>query len=123
MNNEIKKRDVRRHRRTMRVRKAVRGTADKPRLCVSKTNRHISVQLIDDLNGITLASAGTMTKEFRNQNLVRKSKISARQVGIKLAELAKAKNVQCIIFDRGHHKYHGLLAELANGAREAGLQF
>lgn len=123
MNNEIKKRDVRRHRRTMRVRKAVRGTADKPRLCVSKTNRHISVQLIDDLNGITLASAGTMTKDFRNQDLARKSKTSARQVGIKLAELAKAKNVQCIIFDRGHHKYHGLLAELANGAREAGLQF
>jgi large subunit ribosomal protein L18 len=92
-------------------------------MCVLKTNLHISAQIIDDEAGITIASAGTMTKDFRNQKLGRKSKESARQVGVKLAELAKAKNIQCVVFDRGHHKYHGVLAELANGARESGLQF
>src|SRR5690242_1509256 len=123
MNNEIKKRDVRRHRRTMRIRKAVRGNAEKPRLCVCKTNCHISAQLIDDEAGITLAFAGTMAKDFRNGKFGKKSKESARQIGIKIAELAKAKNIQSAVFDRGHRKYHGVLAELANGARESGLQF
>jgi large subunit ribosomal protein L18 len=123
MNNETKKRDVRRHRRTMRVRKAVRGCAVKPRLCVCKTNVHISAQLIDDETGLTLASAGTMHKDFRSTQFARKSKEAARQVGIKIAEIAKAKNIQCAVFDRGHHKYHGILAELANGARESGLKF
>jgi large subunit ribosomal protein L18 len=123
MNNEKNKRDIRRERRKMRIRKAVRGNAEKPRLCVFKTNLHISAQIIDDEAGITLASAGTMTKDFRNQKLGRKSKESARQVGVKLAELAKAKNIQRVVFDRGHYKYHGVLTELANGARESGLQF
>ena len=123
MNNEINKRNVRRLRRKLRIRKAVRGTAQKPRLSVLKTNQHISAQIIDDEAGITLASAGTMTKEFRNRKLDRKNKQSAREVGVKLAELAKAKNIQCVVFDRGHYKYHGVLAELANGARESGLQF
>lgn len=123
MNNEINKRNVRRFRRKLRIRKAVRGTAQRPRLSVLKTNQHISAQIIDDEAGITLASAGTMTKEFRNQKLGRKNKESARQVGVKLAELAKAKNIQCVVFDRGYYKYHGVLAELASGARESGLQF
>jgi large subunit ribosomal protein L18 len=123
MNNEISKRNVRRFRRKARIRKAVRGTSQRPRLCVLKTNMHISAQIIDDEAGITLASAGTMTKDFRNQKLGRKSKESARQVGVKLAEFAKTKNIQCVVFDRGHYKYHGVLAELANGARESGLQF
>lgn len=123
MNNELNKRDVRRKRRKQRIRKAVRGTTQRPRLCVFKTNLHISAQIIDDEAGTTLVSAGTMTKDFRNKNLGRKSKESARQVGIKLAELAKAKNIQCVVFDRGHYKYHGVLAELANSARESGLQF
>ncbi len=123
MNNEINKRNIQRFRRKLRVRKTVRGSAQRPRLSVLKTNQHISAQIIDDESGITLASAGTMTKEFRNQKLDRKNKESARQVGVKIAELAKAKNIQCVVFDRGHYKYHGVLAELANGARESGLQF
>lgn len=123
MNNEIQKRNERRRRRTMRVRKAVRGDAKKPRLCVTKTNAHISAQLIDDEAGLTLASAGTMTKAFRSTPHNRKSKESARQVGIKIAELAKSKNIETVVFDRGHNKYHGILAELANGARESGLKF
>lgn len=123
MNNEINKRNVRRLRRKMRIRKAVRGTGQRPRLSVLKTNLHISAQIIDDEAGVTLVSAGTMTKEFRNRKLDRKSKESAREVGVKLAELAKTKNIECVVFDRGHYKYHGVLAELANGARESGLQF
>ncbi len=123
MNNEIQKRNVRRKRRVMRVRKAVRGSALKPRLCVTKTNMHISAQLIDDDAGLTLASAGTMTKAFRSTAHNRKSKESARQVGKTIAELAKSKNIECAVFDRGHHKYHGILAELADGARESGLKF
>ncbi len=123
MNNELNKRNVRRNRRKLRVRNGVRGSTQRPRLCVLKTNLHISAQIIDDEAGATLVSAGTMTKEFRNMKLGRKSKESARQVGIKLAELAKAKNIQRVVFDRGHYKYHGVLAELANSARESGLQF
>src|SRR5690349_15635220 len=111
MNSDLKKRDVRRRRRALRVRKGVRGSAAKPRLCVSKTNLHVSAQLIDDEAGVTVASVGTMTKEFRASNLGRKSKASARQVGAKLAELAQAKNIQTVVFDRGHYKYHGILAE------------
>ncbi|MBI3236956.1 MAG: 50S ribosomal protein L18 [Chlamydiales bacterium] len=123
MNNEISKRNVQRFRRKLRVRKAVRGTAQRPRLCVLKTNAHISAQIIDDEAGVTLVSAGTMTKEFRDQKMGRKSKQAAHKVGTKLAELAQAKNIQFVVFDRGHHKYHGVLAALADGAREVGLQF
>lgn len=123
MNNELGKRNVQRNRRKLRVRKKVRGSAERPRLCVLKTNQHISAQIIDDDAGITLVSAGTMMKAFRDKNLGRKSKESARQIGIHLAELAKAKQIQSVVFDRGSYKYHGVLAALADGARETGLQF
>jgi len=123
MINNLEKRNVRRFRRQMRVRKAVRGTKDKPRLCVFKSNRHLFAQLIDDENGVTLASSGTMTKEFKAANLAKKGKDSARQVGVRLAEQAKQKQILAAVFDRGFYKYHGLLAEIAKGARETGLQF
>jgi len=123
MINDIKKRDVRRRRRKMRVRKQVRGTGSKPRLSVFKSNVHICAQLIDDEKGFTLASAGTITKEFRDNKMDRKSKEAARQIGIKLAEAAKQQNIASAVFDRGFNKYHGLLAEVANAARETGLQF
>lgn len=123
MIKDLQKRDVRRKRRVMRVRKRVRGNHLKPRLCVFKSNKHLSAQLIDDENGVTLASAGTMTKEFRKGKEGKKSIESARSIGTQIAELAKGKNIQNVIFDRGHRKYHGLLAELANAARDSGLQF
>jgi large subunit ribosomal protein L18 len=123
MINELNKRNVRRCRRVMRVRKQVRGTAEKPRLTVFKSNMHLFAQLIDDDKGFTIASAGTIMKEFREKKLGRKSKEAARQVGIKLAEAAKQKNIANAVFDRGFNKYHGLLAEIANAARETGLQF
>ncbi len=123
MINDLKKRNVRRRRRMMRVRKEVRGTASKPRLSVFKSNMHICAQLIDDDKGFTLASAGTLMKEFRSKNLGKKSKDAAHQVGVKLAEAAKQMNISTAVFDRGFNKYHGLLAAVANAARETGLQF
>lgn len=119
MINNLRKRDVRRRRRSMRVRSSVRGSANKPRLTVSKTNRHIFAQLIDDDNSVTLVSAGTMQKGSAQG----KTKKSARLIGKKIGELALKLNITRVVFDRGHLKYHGVLAELANGARETGIQF
>lgn len=123
MINDLAKRNERRRKRALRIRSQVRGTAERPRLSVFKSNQHISAQLIDDEAGVTLASASTLTKEFRDQGAGKKSKKSARQVGVKIAEFARQKNVEKAVFDRGFCKYHGLLAEVADGARETGLQF
>ncbi len=123
MINELNKRNVRRRRRMLRVRRQVRGTADKPRLTVFKSNKHIFAQLIDDDRGITVASAGTIMKQLRDKKLGKRSKDAARQVGAMIAEAAKQKNILNVVFDRGFNKYHGLLAEVANAARETGLQF
>ena len=123
MINDLVKRNARRRRRMLRVRKQVRGTADKPRLSVFKSNMHIFAQLIDDEKGFTVASAGTVMKDFRDKNLGKKGKDAAHLVGVKLAEAAKQMNISLAVFDRGFNKYHGLLAAVANAARETGLQF
>ena len=90
---------------------------------MSKTNLHLYAQLIDDVKGITLAGVGTQSKENQNTEFSRKSKQAARHIGKRIAELAKKHNVESVIFDRGRYKYHGVIAELATAAREAGLQF
>jgi large subunit ribosomal protein L18 len=123
MINELNKRSVKRRRRVLRVRRQVRGTAEKPRFSVFKSNKHIFAQLIDDDKGITIASAGTVMKQLRDKKLGKRSKDAARQVGAMIAEAAKQKNILNVVFDRGFNKYHGLLAEVANAARETGLQF
>lgn len=123
MINELNKRNVRRRRRMLRVRKQTKGTAEKPRLSVFKSNKHIFAQLIDDDKGITIASAGSVMKQLRDKKLGKRSKEAARQVGTMIAEAAKSKNINNAVFDRGFNKYHGLLAEVANAARETGLQF
>lgn len=110
-------------KRSMRVRKKLQGTSVKPRMSVCKSNKHIQVQLIDDETRITLGSIGTFAKEFANTEFAKKSKASARKIGERIAEIAKAKNIKEVIFDRGPFKYHGILAELADAARQAGLQF
>jgi large subunit ribosomal protein L18 len=89
---------------------------------VIKSNKHIEVQLIDDQNGLTLASASTRSKDLRGTDLGKKSKTSAKKIGEKLAELALQKNIKEAIFDRGSHKYHGVLAELADAVRGSGLK-
>ncbi len=123
MNNQAKKNHELRAKRAQRVRKHLRGTSVKPRLCVVKSNCHIQVQLIDDEAGHTLIAASTFSKEFRNTEFNKKNKASARKIGEHIAELAKSKDIKEVIFDRGPFKYHGVLAELADGARAGGLQF
>ena len=117
------KRNRARKRRAFRVRKKLHGTNERPRLSVSKTNKHIYAQLIDDDKGISLAGVGTLSEKNQGTALNRKSKQAAREIGKQIAELARNKNIQAVIFDRGVNKYHGVIAELAEGAREAGLQF
>lgn len=120
MLQQLRKKSLIRKKRVMRVRKNLRGSAVKPRLCIFKSLKHIGGQLIDDEKGVTLASFSTMSKDAKGQ---KKSKDGARFVGEKLAELAKEKNIQHVVFDRGRFKFHGLVAELANAAREKGLKF
>lgn len=109
--------------RAMRVRRKLRGSSIKPRLCVVKSNNHIHVQLINDEDGVTIGSTSTLAKEFRKTEFNRKNKASAAKLGTRIAEIANENNIREVIFDRGPHKYHGVLAELANAARENGLQF
>ena len=120
MDKSKKNRNRARKSRVMRVRKSLHGSAERPRLSVSKTNCHIYAQLIDDDKSVTLAGFGTLSKGISEK---RKSKESAREIGKHIAELAKKRNINSVIFDRGRYKFHGVIAELANGAREAGLQF
>lgn len=104
--------------RVNRVRKNLNGTKERPRLSVNKSNRHLYVQLIDDEQRITLAGIGTASKQGKG-----KSKETASFLGTEIAKIAKEKNIDHVIFDRGRNKFHGLVAELANAARAAGLQF
>jgi large subunit ribosomal protein L18 len=114
---------LQRKRRTMRVRKKLQGTEQRPRLCVVKSNRHLQAQMIDDANGVTLGAISTLSKELRNTEFNRINKNSAKQLGQKLAEIALKMNIREVIFDRGRAKYHGVLAEFADAARGAGLKF
>ena len=120
MDKSKKDRRKARQSRVMRVRKKLHGSAERPRLSVSKTNCHIYAQLIDDDRAITLGGFGTLSK---TSSVKKKSKESAREIGKQIAELAKKQNINSVIFDRGRYKFHGIIAELANSAREAGLQF
>lgn len=117
------KKQQKRHKRALRVRKSLRGTALRPRLCVVKSNAHIEVQMIDDENGKTLASTSTRSSEFRNTEFNRRNKQSAKKLGEKIAELAQEQKIGEVVFDRGCHKFHGVLAELAEAARSSGLKF
>lgn len=115
--------NVQRWRRKNRVRKKLRGDAERPRLSVYRTNKHLYCQVIDDETGKTLASAST-----RDRNLVGEIKYggncdAAKQIGAAIAERAKAVGVTQVRLDRGRYKYHGRVAELANAAREGGLEF
>jgi large subunit ribosomal protein L18 len=120
MDKSKKNRNRARISRVFRVRKKLHGSAETPRLSVSKTNCHLYAQLIDDDKSLTIAGFGTQSKAGSVKG---KSKESARLIGKQIAEVAKQRNIHSVIFDRGRYKFHGLVAELANGAREAGLQF
>ena len=122
MDNSQLHRNSIRKKRALRVRKTLRGSQEKPRLCVIKSGQHVYAHLIDDESALTLASVSTLSKEFRQTEYNRKNKDSAKQLGLKIAELAKEKNVKTVVFDRGRFKYHGVVASVADGAREGGLQ-
>ena len=108
-------------RRQVRGRKKVAGTAERPRLVVTRSSRHISVQVVDDLVGKTLASASTMESDVRT--LTGDKTAKAAKVGTLVAERAKDKGVDAVVFDRAGNKYHGRIAALADAAREGGLTF
>ena len=108
-------------RRHFRVRKNVRGSAERPRLVVTRSTRHITAQIIDDLKGHTLASASTLDASIRGAEGDKSA--NAGKVGTLLAERAKAAGVSKVVFDRGGNKYAGRIAALADAAREAGLEF
>jgi len=115
------KKSTARKRRHTRVRKRVTGTAARPRLVVSRSTRHLFVQVVDDTAGTTLASASTMEADLRAFDGDKSAK--AKKVGELLAERAKSAGVEAVVFDRGGNKYHGRVAALADGAREGGLAF
>jgi large subunit ribosomal protein L18 len=108
-------------RRQVRGRKKVSGTAERPRLVVTRSSKHISVQVVDDLVGRTLASASTMEPDVRSTSGDKSAK--ARRVGELVAERAKAAGIDGVVFDRAGNKYHGRVAALADAAREGGLAF
>jgi len=108
-------------RRQMRGRKKVNGTSERPRLVVTRSSKHITVQVVDDLEGKTLAYASTMEADLRSTSGDKTAK--ARKVGELVAERAKAAGVGEVVFDRAGNKYHGRVAALADGAREGGLTF
>ncbi|QBX54736.1 50S ribosomal protein L18 [Nocardioides seonyuensis] len=108
-------------RRQVRGRKRVAGTAERPRLVVTKSAKHLSVQVVDDLRGATLAYASTMEADVRAVSGDKTAK--AKQVGELVAQRAKAAGVEGVVFDRAGNKYHGRIAALADAAREGGLQF
>ncbi|MBL7257053.1 50S ribosomal protein L18 [Actinoplanes sp. LDG1-01] len=115
------KRAVGKARRHFRVRRNLRGTAERPRLVVTRSTRHITAQIIDDLKGHTLASASTLDASLRGGEGDKSA--LAGKVGSLLAERAKAAGVSKVVFDRGGNKYAGRIAALADAAREAGLEF
>ena len=110
---------VARQRRHLRVRKKVTGTAVRPRMVVTRSTRHLFVQVVDDTVGRTLVSASTMEADLRASDGDKTAK--ARRVGELVAERAKAAGIDAVVFDRGGNRYHGRVAAVADGAREGGL--
>lgn len=112
------KKELRRRKIHWRIRKKVAGTATKPRLNVYRSNKEIYCQLIDDVNGKTLAAATSLNAKLSGTKAEK-----AREVGKLIAEKAKALNIEAVVFDRGGYLYHGRVKALAEGAREGGLKF
>ena len=119
MVKNVNKNAMRLHRH-IRVRGKISGTPERPRLNVFRSNANIYAQIIDDVNGVTLVAANTLEKEFEGAT---GNCEAAKKVGAVLAERAKAKGIDQVVFDRGGYIFHGRVAALAEGAREAGLKF
>jgi len=119
----VKIKNLRRWRRRNRVRKKLRGCSSVPRLSVFRSNRHLTCQLIDDESGRTVASASTQEKALQAEVGYGGNCVAAKRIGAVLAERAKAAGIERCRFDRGQYRFHGRVAEVAEAAREGGLQF
>ena len=113
-------RKLERERRHRRVRTKISGTPECPRLCVFRSNTNVYAQVIDDVNKVTLVSASTLDKEVKTKKA---NKEAAKEVGTLVAKRALEKNIKSVVYDRGGYIYHGVVKELAEAAREAGLEF
>lgn len=113
-------RKLERERRHIRVRNKISGTAERPRLCVYRSNANLYVQIVDDVAGNTLAQASTLDKEVKTKHA---NKEAAKEVGALIAKRAQDKKIKEVVFDRGGYIYHGVVKELAEAARESGLVF
>ena len=109
-----------RKRRHLRVRRKISGTAECPRLCVYRSNTNLYAQIIDDVAGNTIVSCSTLDKEIKTKHA---NKEAAKEVGTLIAKKAAEKNIKAVVFDRGGYIYHGVVKELAEAAREGGLNF
>jgi large subunit ribosomal protein L18 len=118
-----KDREAARHRRHLRVRQKIQTVKGRPRLSVFRSLKHIYAQIIDDAEGHTLAAASTLDPEVRGRIAGMKKSEQAKVVGEVLAQRAKARGIEKVIFDRGGYKYHGRVRSLADGARGGGLEF
>ena len=118
----VKKTDrkMKRKIRHIRVRRKISGTAERPRLCVYRSNTNLYVQIIDDIAGNTLVQASTLDKEVKVKHA---NKEAAKELGSLIAKRASAKKIDTVVFDRGGYIYHGIIKELAEAAREGGLKF
>ena len=118
----VKKTDrkMERTRRHLRVRRKISGTAERPRLCVYRSNTNLYVQVIDDVAGNTLVAASTLDKEIKTKHA---NKEAAKELGTLIAKKAADKKIETVVFDRGGYIYHGVVKELADAAREGGLEF
>lgn len=107
-------------KRKIHIRKYISGTADRPRMTVTRSNCNLSVQVIDDVKGITLASASTLEKDLRS---LKPNIEGASKIGATIAQRLKDKNIKTVVFDRNGYLYHGVVKAIADGAREAGIEF
>jgi large subunit ribosomal protein L18 len=121
--NPQRAKEKRRFRRKRRVRKRIQGTADRPRLTVSRSLHHVYAQIIDDEAGVTLCEASSQNKGLRGSIPYGGNMAAAKVVGQTLAERAKDKGIEQVRFDRNGYKYHGRVKELAEAARQGGLRF
>jgi large subunit ribosomal protein L18 len=112
--------DRKRFKRKVHIRKTLSGTLEKPRLTVTRSNRHLSMQVIDDTKGHTLASASTLEKDLRN---IKPTVEGGGQIGEIMGKRLLEKNIKTVVFDRNGYLYHGVVKAMADGARKAGVQF
>ena len=110
-------------RRQVRVRRQVRGSDERPRLCIFRSNKHIYAQVVSDQTGRTLAAASTLTSTLKGQLAKTGNREAAKQVGALIARICQERGIRSVVFDRNGFRYHGRLQALADGAREGGLQF